>query len=48
MSKILKNAYKMFWVPVMGRFVAKLIPLLEGKEPEKNPTYDIDGEKKQI
>tara|TARA_Y100001968_G_C18713058_1_gene416614 strand:- start:25 stop:168 length:144 start_codon:yes stop_codon:yes gene_type:complete len=45
MKKILKNAYKRFWVPVMGRFVARLIPLLEGKSPEKKPTYDIDGDK---
>ena len=45
MIKILKSAYKRFWVPVMGRFVSKLIPLLEGKAPEKSPTYDIDGDK---
>ncbi len=48
MINFLKYAYKNFWVPVMGRFLAKLIPLLEGKDPEKTPTYDIDGEKKQI
>ena len=29
----------------MGRFVTKLIPLLEGKPPEKPPTYDIDADK---
>tara|TARA_B100000214_G_scaffold340682_1_gene287313 strand:- start:618 stop:761 length:144 start_codon:yes stop_codon:yes gene_type:complete len=45
MNEILKNAYKRFWVPIMGRFVSKLIPLLEGKIPEKKPTYDIDGDK---
>ena len=45
MIKLLKNAYKVFWVPVMGRFVSKLIPMLEGKPPEKPPTYDIDGDK---
>ena len=45
MNKFLKNAYTKFWVPVMGRFVTKLIPLLEGKVPEKTPTYDIDGDK---
>ena len=45
MNKLLKNSYKRFWVPVMGRFVSKLIPLLEGKTPEKPPTYDIDGDK---
>ena len=45
MSKILKDAYTKFWVPVMGRFVSILIPLLEGKAPEKPPTYDIDGNK---
>ena len=44
MNKILKYSYKNFWVPVMGRFLSRLIPLLEGKDPEKNPTYDIDGE----
>tara|TARA_E500000331_G_C16696208_1_gene471864 strand:- start:46 stop:189 length:144 start_codon:yes stop_codon:yes gene_type:complete len=43
MNKILKNAYARYWVPVMGRFVSKFIPLLEGKSPEKTPTYDIDG-----
>ena len=45
MNTLLKNAYKRFWVPVMGRFVSKLIPLFEGKPPEKPPTYDIDCEK---
>tara|TARA_Y100001968_G_scaffold225098_1_gene207880 strand:- start:2406 stop:2558 length:153 start_codon:yes stop_codon:yes gene_type:complete len=45
MSKILKSAYTKLWVPIMGRLVSKLIPLLEGKAPEKAPTYDIDGEK---
>ena len=45
MNKLLKNAYKRIWVPIMGRFVSKLIPLLEGKPPEKSPTYDIDDEK---
>ena len=45
MYKILKNAYTRFWVPVLGRFVSKFIPLLEGKSPEKSPTYDIDGDK---
>ncbi len=43
MKKILKTAYVRFWVPVMGRFVSKLIPLLEGKAPDQPPTYDIDG-----
>ena len=45
MIKILKNAYIRFWVPVMGRFVAKLIPLLEGQAPKKPPTYNIDADK---
>ena len=45
MIKILKNAYSRFWVPIMGRLVAELIPLLEGKPPKKPPTYDIDGNK---
>ena len=47
MIKILKSVYKKFWVPVMGRFVSGLIPLIEGEKPEKNPTYDIDGDKKK-
>ena len=46
MKELLKYAYKKFWVPVMGRLVSGLIPLLEGKNPEKIPTYDIDGENK--
>ena len=46
MNKILKFAYKNFWVPVMGRMISKLIPLFEGKKPEKIPTYDIDGDEK--
>ncbi len=45
MNKLLKNAYSKIWVPVMGRLVSKLIPLLEGESPEKSPTYDIDGDK---
>ena len=43
---MLKNLYKRFWVPVMGRLIARLIPLLEGKSPNQLPTYDIDNEKK--
>ena len=42
MNKLLKKAYSQFWVPVMGRFISKLIPLIEGNSPEKLPTYDID------
>tara|TARA_Y100001968_G_C19433384_1_gene758291 strand:+ start:2663 stop:2809 length:147 start_codon:yes stop_codon:yes gene_type:complete len=42
---MLKIAYKKFWVPVMGRLLAKLIPLVEGTSPKKLPTYDIDGDK---
>ncbi len=44
MIKTLKFAYSRFWVPVMGRLVSKLIPLVEGKAPEKKPTFDIDGD----
>ena len=47
MKELLKYAYKKFWVPVMGRLVSGLIPLLEGKTPENNPTYDIDGVRKK-
>tara|TARA_Y100001968_G_C19296234_1_gene686781 strand:+ start:836 stop:985 length:150 start_codon:yes stop_codon:yes gene_type:complete len=45
MNKILKKAYAKFWVPVMGRFISMLIPLVEGKAPEKFPTYEIDPKK---
>ena len=41
---MLKSAYTKFWVPVMGRFISKFIPIFEGKAPEKPPTFDIDGE----
>ena len=43
---MLKIAYKRFWVPVFGRLLTRLIPLLEGRSPNKLPTYDIDGDKK--
>ena len=45
---MLKGSYKRFWVPVMGRLITKLIPLLEGKKPDKIPTYDIDSDRKKI
>ena len=44
---MLKSAYKKIWVPVMGRLISKLIPLIEGKGPTQIPTYDIDGDKKK-
>ena len=47
MKTILKNAYKRVWVPFMGRLVTILIPLIEGKNPEKTPTYDIDGDRQK-
>ena len=47
MRQILKSAYKNFWVPVMGRLITGLIPILEGKKPKNISTYDIDGDKKQ-
>tara|TARA_B100000965_G_scaffold388129_1_gene392346 strand:- start:370 stop:525 length:156 start_codon:yes stop_codon:yes gene_type:complete len=43
---MLKSLYKNFWVPVMGRLLSKIIPLIEGESPNQSPTYDIDGEKK--
>ena len=46
MNKFLKISYKKIWVPVMGRILSGLIPLLEGKAPKKIPTYDIDGDLK--
>ena len=43
---MLKIAYKKFWVPVFGRLLSVLIPILEGRDPEKLPTYQIDSDKK--
>ena len=43
---MLKFAYKKFWVPVMGRLISGLIPLIEGKPSNEVPTYDIDGDNK--
>ena len=43
---MLKKAYKKFWVPVMGRLLSRLIPIIEGKPPIELSTYDIDGDKK--
>ena len=42
---MLKTFYKKIWVPVMGRLVSMLIPLLEGKPPAEPPTFDIDSDK---
>ena len=41
----IQEEYKAAFLPVMGRLLAKLIPLLEGKTPKTLPTYDIDGDK---
>ena len=41
---MLKSAYKKIWVPVLGRLLSNLIPLIEGKSPSKLPTYDIDAD----
>jgi len=41
---MLKIAYKKLWVPIMGRFLSKFIPIIEGRKPKNNPTYDIDSE----
>ena len=46
MKKLLKTSYKKIWVPVMGRILSRLIPLLEGKTPNEIPTFDIDGDQK--
>ncbi len=42
---MLKIAYKKLWVPVMGRLLSIIIPLIEGKSPNKKPTFDIDRDK---
>ncbi len=43
---MLKNAYKRIWVPIMGRMLSILIPIIEGKSPSQMPTYDIDCDRK--
>ena len=45
---MLKTLYKKFWVPVMGRLLSNLIPLIEGKDPKDLPTFDIDGEQTKV
>ncbi len=45
---MLKKAYKNFWVPIMGRILSNFIPMLEGRPPDKKPTYDIDGITKKL
>lgn len=39
---MLKKAYVILWVPIMGRILSKFIPLLEGSSPKRKPTYNID------
>tara|TARA_B100000965_G_C19269002_1_gene616414 strand:+ start:549 stop:695 length:147 start_codon:yes stop_codon:yes gene_type:complete len=41
---MLNRSYKKIWVPVMGRILSTLIPLIEGKPAKDLPTYDIDGD----
>ena len=40
-STPLKLLYLKFWVPVFGRLLSNLIPLIEGQKPDKKPTYDL-------
>ena len=40
---MLKKAYQIIWVPLMGRILTIFIPILEGSTPKEKPTYDIDG-----
>tara|TARA_Y100001968_G_C19216094_1_gene647277 strand:+ start:457 stop:591 length:135 start_codon:yes stop_codon:yes gene_type:complete len=44
---MLKFAYEKFWVPVLGRLLSRLIPLIEGKPPKDLPTYNFDGVQKK-
>ncbi len=43
---MLKFAYTRFWVPVFGRILSKLIPIIEGRNVQNTSTYDIDKESK--
>ena len=42
MSKALKSLYLKFWVPFFGRILTLFIPLIEGKKPNRKPTYKLD------
>ncbi len=41
-NTMLRKAYSKIWVPVMGRILSLFTILIEGKQPDKLPTYDID------
>ena len=43
MFKLLKYLYVNFWVPVFGRILSVFIRIIEGKEVNQKPTYDIDN-----
>tara|TARA_Y100001968_G_scaffold331785_1_gene387668 strand:+ start:2557 stop:2709 length:153 start_codon:yes stop_codon:yes gene_type:complete len=40
-KNFLKKLYVNFWVPIFGRLVSLIIPIIEGKKPAIKPTYDL-------
>ncbi len=41
MTNPLKAGYERIWVPLFGRMLMKLSTLIEGKQPQQKPTYDL-------
>ncbi|KGG11698.1 hypothetical protein EV11_1518 [Prochlorococcus sp. SS52] len=39
---LLDKAYKKIWVPFFGRGLYLFVSFIEGKTPDKKPTYKID------
>ena len=37
----MKLAYEEFWVPVLGRSLGFFIRFIEGRTPDKKPTFDL-------
>ncbi len=44
MLKTLKNLYSDVWMPFFGRLLFKLVPLIEGKKSNIEPTYKFTKE----
>lgn len=38
----LKLLYLKIWVPLFGRMLSIFIPMIEGKQPSKKPTYRLE------
>ncbi len=45
MPNLLATLYTRYWVPILGRFISILIPIIEGKKADKPPTYKLEENK---